>query len=497
MCMNSIPKLLSKTKLMRGYRCAKSIYLTIHEPELESPITPDLQALFDQGNSVGRKAREYFPGGTLIANKPWDFYGAITKTRELMAAGVQTIYEAAFEYLGCYARIDILQYSQTSQKWNIYEVKSSTKVKPEHYDDTGLQAWILANNGLPIEKIHLMHLNPECRHPNLDNLFRQVDVTQEIREQYLSIRPKLHEIFTILQQSEIPEADLGAHCLSPTECGFKAHCWKQNAIPDFSILNLPNMHTRKWDLFQQGIIDIHDTRLDELNELQQRIVACHQSGDRYINQSAIQSALNDWKFPLVFLDFETINPAIPRYDNCKPYEQVPFQFSVHQMKSLHGEIAHYEFLYETLDDPRPALISALLNACGNEGSIVAYFSQFEIARIHELAEFSPSHSKALEQLIARMVDPLTIIRECVYDVGFAGSFSLKRVAPTLLGSEQSYDGMLVGNGQDAQRAYEEFTSQSISFERKKELRNAMLEYCKKDTYVMVELVKWLYKQIKT
>lgn len=494
--MNSIPKLLSKTKLMRGYRCPKSIYLTIHQPHLESPITPDIQALFDQGNFVGKKAREYFPDGSLITNKPWDFYGAIAKTRELIASGTQTIYEAAFEYLGCYARIDIIQYSETTQKWNIYEVKSSTKVKPEHYDDVGLQAWIFANNGLPIEKIHLMHLNSECRHPNFDILFKQVDVTNEIREKYLSIRPKLHEIFTTLQQSEVPETHVGAHCLAPTECGFKAHCWKQNAIPDFSILNLPKMHTRRWELFQQGIIDLHDTRLDELNELQQRIVLCHQSGDRYINPSAIQEALNQWEFPLVFLDFETINPAIPRYDNCKPFEQVPFQFSAHEMKSLDGEISHSEFLYETSDDPRPALISALLNACGDHGSIVAYFSQFEIDRIQALAEFSPIHSSALERLIARMVDPLPIIRECVYDIGFSGSFSLKRVAPALLGAEQSYEGMLVGNGQDAQRGYEELISPTISPERKRELKDAMLEYCKKDTYVMIELVKWLFAQTK-
>src|SRR5436190_9874167 len=139
--MNQLPKLLSTTKLMRGYHCLKCIYLTIHHPELEAPITSETQALFDQGNIIGAKAREYYPGGVLIDNKPWDFIGALSKTRELIANGTTTIYEAAFEYMGCYARADIIQYSPDTKRWRIFEVKSSTKVKPEHYDDVGLQVW--------------------------------------------------------------------------------------------------------------------------------------------------------------------------------------------------------------------------------------------------------------------------------------------------------------------------------------------------------------------
>src|SRR3990167_5545735 len=141
--MKPIPKLLSKTKLMRGYRCLKCIYLTIHRPDLEPPITPDKQALFDQGNEVGTEARNYFPGGTLVDNLPWDFTGALVKTRALVAAGTPIIYEAAFEHMGCYARADIIQFNPNTQRWSIFEVKSTTKVKPEHIHDVGLQTWIM------------------------------------------------------------------------------------------------------------------------------------------------------------------------------------------------------------------------------------------------------------------------------------------------------------------------------------------------------------------
>lgn len=493
-CMNAIPKLLSKTKLMKGYRCLKCIYLTIHYPELEPPIAPETQALFDQGNIVGAKAREYFPGGVLIDNKPWDFTGALAKTRELLANNAPAIYEAAFEYAGCYARADIIQFSPESNRWRIYEVKSSTKVKPEHYDDVGLQAWIMAKSGLPIESINVVHLNADCRFPDLNNLFKTVDITDEIRARYLSVQPKIKEILETIRKPETPEVDIGPQCLEPNECGFKKHCWQQKHIPEPSIFNLPKMHDRKWELYKDGIIALDDARLTGLNELQERIVNCYKTGERYINREAIEAALSGWQFPLVFLDFETINPAIPRYSGCRPFEHVPFQFSVHHWQTPNSELIHKEFLHVTADDPRPTLIPALLDACGEQGTIVAYFSRFESERIQALADYAPTYSEPLLKLVDRMADPLPIIRDTVYDNAFTGSFSLKSVAPALLGQSHGYDGMEVANGNDAQRAFEQIISGTLSQHRKSLLINALIEYCKKDTLVMVELVKWLYQQ---
>lgn len=493
--MRQIPKLLSKTKLMRGYRCMKCIYLTIHHPELEAPITPETQALFDQGNEVGAKAREYFPGGALIDNKPWDFYGAIAKTQQLISSGTQIIYEAAFEYMGCYARADIIVYSPISQRWSVYEVKSSTKVKPEQYDDVGLQAWIMAKSGLPLETINIMHLNTACRFPDLSNLFQIVDVTEEIRERYTTIKPTVRDILTKIRETTIPAIDIGPQCTVPTECGFVAHCWNEKKIPTMSIFNLPKIYSRQWDLYHEGIVELDDPRLTDLTELQERIVDCFKHNRRFIDRDQIRAALSTWQFPLVFLDFETINPAIPRYEGTKPFEQVPFQFSVHLWPAPNDSITHHAFLHTTSDDPRPKLIPELLAACGERGSIVAYFSRFESDRIKALAEYAPEYQDKLLCLLDRMVDPLDTIRAAVYDNAFNGSFSLKKVAPALLGQEHSYAGMEVADGGAAQRAFEELISPKTSLNRKLNLESAMLAYCEKDTLVMVELVKWLYQQI--
>lgn len=241
---------------------------------------------------------------------------------------------------------------------------------------------------------------------------------------------------------------------------------------------------------------LDDPRLTDLSPVQQRAVDVFITKKRFIDISGIKNSISSWKFPLVFLDFETINPAIPRYENTNPYQQVPFQFSAHIWKSPDSELLHKEYLHTDSSDPRPNLIPLLLEACEGDGSIVAYYSTFEKQRIQELAEYSKKDQSKLNGLVDRFVDPLPIFRDCVYDNGFEGSFSLKTVAPTILGEAQSYDGMLVDNGTAAQRAFEEIINSKTLDDRKNQLIQASYEYCKKDTLVMVELVKWLYEQAK-
>lgn len=494
--MKDIPKLLSKTRLMRGYQCLKSIYLTIHNKELEPPVTPDLQAIFDQGNDVGAEARRKYPSGIMVDNPAWDFFGALMRTRELLQNETEVIFEAAFEYKGCFARADIITYSRETKRWSIFEVKSTTKVKEEHLDDVGLQAWIMANAGLPIEKICILHINSECRFPNLNNLFTEVDVTDELRKRHNSIPDKLNKIFSTIRSESVPDIDIGPHCSSPNECSFTSHCWGEKQIPEISVFDLPNIKTKKWDLYSEGIIALDDPKLSGLSALQQRIVDVFKSKERFIDKDGIKKAMGSWQFPLVFLDFETINPAIPRYDKTGPYQQVPFQFSAHIWDSPTSNLVHKEYLHTDRSDPRSNLIPKLIDACGEKGSIVAYYSQFETGRISEMAEYSSEHSKQLEALVDRVVDPLPIIRDFVYDDLFAGSFSLKKVAPAILGKASSYDGMLVDNGTAAQRAFEEIINENTDPSRREQLIEASFEYCRKDTLVMVELVKWLMEIVK-
>lgn len=490
--MAKIPRLLSKTKLMRGYRCLKSIHNTIHRPELEPKVSESQQQIFDLGHQVGEKAREYYPGGVLVDCEPWQFIDALKRTRELLQTGTEHIYEAAFEYKGCYARADIMEYNKATQRWTLLEVKSSTKLKPEHLDDVGLQAWIIANSGIKLEKICIVHINRECRFPDLSNLFIEEDVTDRLRESYASIAPRLNSIFSSVRKEESPEVDIGPQCTAyGRDCEFKPVCWSEHQIPEISVFDLPRIGERAWPLYRQGQVELNNLKPEELDPLQQRIVECHLKGQRFVDREGLRAAMTGWKFPLAFLDFETINPAIPCYDGCTPYEQVPFQFSVHLWQSPTAKVEHFEFLHDENSDPRPGLIPALIESCAGEGNLVAYFAKFEKDCLHALAEFSPIHREKLLALAGRLVDPLPLLREYVYDPEFACSFSLKAVAPALLGRQYSYSEMAVNDGSAAQRAFLELVHQTDQG-RRKDLRGDMLAYCRQDTQALYQLVSWLF-----
>lgn len=493
--MRPLPKLLSKTKLMRGYRCTKALYLTIQNPELEPPVTPEMQALFDQGNRIGELARTYYPGGELVDFPAWEFGNSLKRTRELIQAGKELIYEAAFEYKGCYARADIIRYSRETQRWTILEAKSSTKVKDEHLDDVGLQAWIIANSGVQIEKICILHLNPECRFPDLKNLFVETDVTTQLREKYPLTTPRLNEIFNALRQPKPPDVDIGPHCHSGgRDCEFVNHCYAAKALPEISVLDIYVLKTA-WDLYRQGTIELKDLDTSEFTEIQKRMVRAHLENKRIVETEALQAAVAEWKFPLVFLDFETLGDAVPRFRGAGPYTDIPFQFSVHTLTSVDAEPVHFEFLHDAADDPREPLIRALVQACGEEGSIIAYNAKFEIKVITRLAQDFPAFEASLLALIPRFQDPLPIIRETVYDPAFKGGFGLKAVAPALLAGKFQYDHLNVPDGKAAQRAYAEMTASSTSATRREELRLSLLEYCGQDTMACVELVRWMMKPV--
>lgn len=487
-----IPHWISKTKLMRGYQCEKSLYLSLHHKDLESPITAEQEAIFDQGSLVGELARQQFTNGLLVDNKPWDFLGSIKKTRELLTKKNKVIFEAAFDYQGCYARADIIQYNPLSDRWLIFEVKSSTKIKEEQIDDVSLQAWIMAKAGLPIEKIFIMHLNPECTYPDLSNLFISQDVTEQVRLRYPKIAPKISQLFLSINQPNPPNINIGPHCHHPNPCSFIEHCWSKINWPEYHVFDLPKIGDKKWEYFEKQQLDLKTLPTQDLDTLQARVVECVQSQQQYLDQNLIKQEISKWAWPLLFLDFETINPAIPRYPGSSPYQHIPFQFSLHIWSNPDSQnLEHFEYLHQDETDPRPALLKKLIPLLLQPGTIIAYYKKFEVTRLQEMALQFSAYQSEITQICERIQDPLPILRQTVYNLNFKGSYSLKKVAPALLGERYNYQDLAVDNGLAAQRAYELIIDPKTSSHDKHKLVESCLLYCRQDTQVLVDLVKWM------
>lgn len=488
---------LSKSKVVLGLQCSKALYLSVNQPDLAEETTESQQLIFDQGHEVGLLAQSRFPGGITIAASYRNSQAAITQTAEAIANGALTIYEATISHNDVLAKIDILTRKSVRHAWEIIEVKSSTQVKDVHLNDVAVQMWVCLGAGLKVKSASVMTINSQCVFPNLSDLFSLTDVTQEINT-YLQELPKMISRFKkMLAAPAAPAIDIGPHCDDPYGCNFRTSCWSEKKIPAISVFDVPRLSAnKKWDLYRSGKIKLSSLNPSDFNKSQARMIECTVKKRRFLDSKAIAAEINDWEYPLAFLDFETIGFAIPRYPGQRPYQQIPFQFSCHFREKMGSKLAHREYLHDNDSDPREALCRALVKSVPKTGSVVAYNMGFERGVLSSLAEMFPRYRARLRDIEERLVDPLPLVRSHVYDPEFRGSFSIKTVAPALLGESASYTEMFVSDGNEAQVAYLKMVDPRTQASEKERIRCALLEYCRKDTIGMAELVDWLFQSAK-
>jgi len=481
--------ILSKSTFMYGCQCTKRLFLHKYKPKLRNPRDEQQQAIFDAGTSVGELARQLFKGG--IDASPPDFFSypvSIKKTQALIARGEDIIYEAAFQFDGVLCALDILV--RQGKHWYAFEVKSTTSVKEQHIQDAALQYYVLTNSGLALQDISIIYLNNQyVRRGDLQihHLFTTESVLESVVARQESIALKIQELKGLLTQRNEPVIGIGPHCFDPYECDFTGHCWshmpKENSV--FDLARGPG-----WKLFGEGYKHLHEIpEVYEMNETAHMQLAHHRSGQVYTDREALRQFSESLTWPLYFLDFETMVPGIPAFDESRPYQQIPFQFSLHVQESSDATLAHYEFLGDGRNDPRSELLVELLAHIGLSGSIICYNMSFEKSRIRELAELYPKHADTLLAMNERVVDLMIPFHQrWYYHPDFKGSYSIKAVLPVLIPSMR-YDDLLIKESGMASLVYFQLASQDKTTAEIQ--RQALLDYCRMDTLVMVKILAYL------
>jgi predicted RecB family nuclease len=481
----------SKTKFMAGVQCLKRLYLLVHEPELAAQANGAGEVIIQQGREVGLLARQLFPGGVEVNGGSLE--QAIRATKELLAnPEVQAIFEGAFEHQGVIVKTDILQ-RRKENHWRLVEVKSTADLKDYHLEDVAIQSYVLSGSGLKLPSVWLAHINRKYVLTGATVDPRQFFSFRNLTRRAQNLQPeltfRLRSQFRILAMPKPPEVPTGPHCINPVVCEFFDHCNTPN--PNDHIGHLPRLHASAIEQLEElGIESIHDIPDDfELSEFQRRVCAAMQTGQPWFSAD-LKGDFESLKYPLYFMDFETVNPAIPRFVGMHPYDHIPFQFSVHVQQEPGAAPNHFEFLAMDNGDPRRAFISLLSEALGERGSIVVYNEQFESQRLWELAAWLPEFGEQIKTIHGRLWDLLPIVRNHVYHPAFAGSYSIKSVLPALV-PEMTYDGMQVANGQEAGLAWESLVSGGLDCSERERIRTALLDYCGQDTLAMVRLVETL------
>ncbi len=482
---------LSKSRIQYHRQCPRRLWLQAYRPQL-AEVDAGMQARFDTGNQVGELARTFYPDGVLVDAPS----GAqqLAETKRILAGAPRPVFEATFEAEGVLVRVDLLL--PDAGGFRMVEVKSSTEVKPYHLDDAAIQAWVARRAGVPLTRVDVAVIDKSFAYKgdgNYEGLLKQVDVTATTRSFEQHIPGWVEAARQTLEHGE-PSVDAGDQCLTPYPCPFLHACSPKPDVTagvHYPVEILPWSETLAIDLRVEGYDDVREIPPGRLKSpLHERIRRACISGRKELSPG-ILAQFRQLGYPRYYLDFETVNLAVPIWANARPYQPVPFQWSCHVEKKR-GVIDHQEFLASDIEDPRRAFAESLVKALGQTGPIFVYNAGTERSHMRNLALHFPDLAPALNAAIGRIVDLLPITREHYYHPDMMGSFSIKDVLPTIA-PELAYDNLEVDSGTQAMQIFGELLNSVLSPARHTALRNALLSYCERDTLAMVELVHFFEK----
>ncbi len=487
------PPGLSKSQYIQGQRCPKALWLAKNRKDLKGTFGSAQQGKIEQGQEIGDLAQKYFGDGVEVRNPAWDTEGAIHSTKKFIAQGHNVIFEAtAANPDGTFSRIDALRRVPGTDEWDLIEVKGTTKVKPYHADDLSFQYHAFTGAGYRIRNCLMMIIdNQYVRQGALDlqKLFKFVDITAEVKQKEAAIGAAAQELIQIRGLKNMPEADIGAKCDEPFTCDFKKHCWKD--VPASSVFNVCSMTDAEKIVKQTGSYEINDIPDDMIPRNRSIDIASHKTGQEHVEPEKLQAFLERLQYPLYFLDYETLMSGAPFYDGTRPFQHVPFQFSLHVQNEPGGPVEHHEFIHKERSDPRAAFTEELVRLLGDTGSVIVYNQDFEESRNKELASRFPQHAQALNKINARMIDLYEPFKNrWLYSPAQNGSASIKAVLPAF--TDMKYDDLAVSNGVKAMNLYADFVRGKINIaEDLKRFWDGFSKYCEMDTLAEVKLVEAL------
>ena len=486
---------ISKSLYTLFRQCPKALWLKTYKPEL-CVISDALQQRLQVGSAVGDLAKGLFGKFTDVTsyddNGNLDINKMLADTLNSIQSGTGVICEAAFQYNGDFCAVDILK--KENSGYGIYEVKSSTDSDKDVYaQDVAFQKYILTHCGVEVTGTYLVCINSDYildGELDIHSLFQVQDISEAVAQEYPLVESQLTTARNMLASSDVePDVDLDVHCHKPYDCAFWQYCSRY--LPENSVFDLYRMNFDKKILYyKQDIITFEQLQNEELNDKQQMQIDCTLNNTIYINKVEIAKFLSTLSYPLYFLDFETMQSVIPEFQGTHPYQQIPFQYSLHYIELEGGELKHKEFLGISGNDPRRALAEQLCRDIPMDVCVTAYNKAFECTRLTELADTFPDLAEHLLNIRDHIIDLLVPFQSgWYYTPAMSGSFSIKSVLPALFpnGSELDYHNLpgSVHNGGEAMNIFPKI--KDMSLEEQKVARQSLLKYCELDTYAMVKV----------
>ena len=483
---------ITKSDFIRFLHCPRYAWLWKHRPDLRGEY--DEGGRFaKQGMEVETLARKLFPKGKEVKG-----YGeqASAETKKLMITGASVIYQATVHTPHYEVMADILVAVDGGRQWGLYEVKSSSTLKEDYLADLYFQWLAFEAAGIRLASIHLVMINGNYIYHaeqgiRPDQLFHIQDMTGELPGMEIKYKALVDTALRVLTSPQEPKVLILSKGLKhelPHE--MLEEYWK--GVPEYSVYRIAHIAREQlMDLVGRGILDINHVPDDYFSsERQKRQVELTKVKKTFVDRPRLKEELKKLRYPLYFLDYETIMPAIPLFDGHKAYQIIPFQYSLHVIERPGAQAKHYDFLHTRKSDPAPGLLKTLRSHIGDKGSVLAWNAPFEKSCNQRMADRNPKYKAFLESVNDRLYDLALIFKDIYVDYRFKGSVSIKNVLPVMI-PELSYEALEIRNGEMAIQSITELIGRSF-FGRSKIVRE-LKKYCELDTLAMVRIFEKIRK----
>lgn len=479
---------INKEIFLQGQICPTKGWYYFHGNQQQHESSEADKLRMEEGIQIGAMARQLYPTGILIQQH--DMVSASKATLERLKNS-QILFEAAFQTENYATRADIL--IKKDQMWHLLEVKScvdfeNKKVgEKQQYIDDIAYTYLIASQFVPINKLSIISLakNYSLGMP-AHKFFLETDVTNVAKFRASEFARKKNSFAKEIMALNIPESEWKYACKA---CEFfTTECLGKNINGTiFEITRIGEANCLK--LFKQQCYQIKDIPADyKLSAVQKRIQQTVKNNKIYCS-SELKDSLAAIKWPVYYLDFETVKTALPLYQKINPHEQVLTQYSIHRLENFSEQPEHFAYLAEPTRDCRRELAKKLIEYLGDAGDIIVY-SSFEKSQLSRLKNYCPELAAAIDAVINRLVDLQAIIQRSYYDPRFCGSYSIKKVLPVLV-EGVNYDHLAIKNGDMAISSFVKLARNTISLEEANVLKQQLLDYCQQDTLAMLLLHKQL------
>jgi hypothetical protein len=480
---------ISKTDYVLWRACPKNAWLRIHKPEIYYAIelTEYEQSVIDMGIEVERVARNLFPEGVLVTDTRAETH---EDTTQRLASHSRTMFQPVFQREQLLAAVDVFQYDADAGECSVYEIKSSTGVEAEHLYDLAFQVIVLRKHNVKIRQACIIHLNRHyVRQSDLDiqQLFVIADLTTEIDEISQAVSAELPDARNYLLNEAEPSG--------PCSCIYRSrakHCttfaYSNPTIPRYGVHDISRIGSspkKLKELVNAGIFTLEDVPGDiKLTEFQKVQLQAHRTGETIVNSGAIARELENLSYPLHFIDYETFAPAIPRYSDYSPYDQIPLQYSVHIVGAPNEQPIHRDFLYTGNEDPSGSFFHSLQQHIASFGAIIVWNKGFESHVNDCISRRLPSTKDYFVDFNDRLYDLMDIFsKQYFVHKDLCGRVSIKNVLPVLT-PYLSYSPLEIHDGATASLVWSKLISDLISPEESNRLYAHLREYCALDSYGM-------------